>query len=149
MLLNSLLVVGSILLLAQIVMLWRFTHVVGTIRRYEERLGHLGDTMTLLTETTETGFRAMALEIERLAASEAAKAPQAPLVRPSSTRIASAARRGRSIQQIAADEQVSEGEVRLRLHLTEQGRAPKTTAAPKAAKPRTKRERQHGEMRAD
>lgn len=146
MLLNSLLAVGSILLLAQIIMLWRFTHVVGTIRRYEERLGHLGDTMTLLTETTETGFRAMALEIERLAASEAAKAPP---VRPSSTRIANAARRGRSIQQIAADEQVSEGEVRLRLHLTEQGRAPKTTAAPKAAKPRTKRERQHGEMRAD
>ena len=53
MLLNSLLAAGSILLLAQIVMLWRLSHVTGTIRRYEERLGHLGDTMTLLTETTE------------------------------------------------------------------------------------------------
>jgi hypothetical protein len=144
MLLNSLLVAGSILLLAQIVMLWRFSHVMGTIRRYEERLGHLGDTMTLLTETTESGFRAMALEIERLATADA----QRHVVRPSSTRIASAARRGRSIQQIAADEQVSEGEVRLRLHLNDQGRTAKA-AAPKAAKPRAKREREHGHVRAD
>ena len=145
MLLNSLLVAGSILLLAQIVMLWRFSHVMGTIRRYEERLGHLGDTMTLLTETTEAGFRAMALEIERLATADA----QRNAVRPSSTRIASAARRGRSIQQIAADEQVSEGEVRLRLHLNDQARTAKTTAPKAAAKPRAKREREHGHVRAD
>lgn len=145
MLLNSLLAAGSILLLAQIVMLWRLSHVTGTIRRYEERLGHLGDTMTLLTETTEAGFRAMALEIERLATADA----QRNAVRPSSTRIASAARRGRSVQQIAADEQVSEGEVRLRLHLNDQARTAKATAPKAAAKPRAKREREHGHVRAD
>ena len=77
MLLNALLVVGAVLLLAQVVMLWRFTHVVGTIRRYEARLGHVGDTMTLLTETLETGFRAMALEIERLASADAPRADSA------------------------------------------------------------------------
>lgn len=137
MLLNALLVVGSILVLAQIVMLWRFTHVVGTIHRFEARLGHVGDTMTLLTETTETGFRAMALEIERLASAESTR----PDPRASATRMTTAARRGRSIPQIAADEDVSEGEVRLRLHLSDQARATKATAskAAKTPKPRTTR----------
>ncbi len=145
MLLNVLLIVGSTLLLAQVVMLWRFTHVVGTIRRYEARLGHVSDTMTLLTETTETGFRAMAVEIERLASAEAPRAD----ARASATRMATAARRGRSIPQIAADEKVSEGEVRLRLHLSDQARATKAAKAVKPPKPRTTRERDHGEMRAD
>lgn len=145
MLLNGLLIAGSVLLLAQILMLRRFTHVVGTIRRYEERLGHMGDTMTLLTETIETGFRAMAVEIERLAAAESPRAD----ARTRATRMATAARRGRSVQQIAAEEHVSEGEVRLRLHLSEQARATKAAKSMKTPEPRAKREPDHGEMRAD
>jgi len=161
MLLNSLLAAGSILLIVQIVMLWRFTHVTGTIRRHEARLGHLCDTMTLLTETTESGFRAVAMEIDRLATPAAPR----PAPRPTATRIATAARRGRSVQQIAAEEQVSEGEVRLRLHMNEQARAKanaaRTTKAARGAnapQPSTPahasssmstKDRSHGDLFAD
>jgi hypothetical protein len=55
------------------------------------------------------------VEINRLAAAkdESRPRPRAATQR----RMATASRRGRSVQDIAADEQVSEGEVRLRLQL--------------------------------
>jgi DNA-directed RNA polymerase specialized sigma24 family protein len=90
-----------------------------TMRAVESRLTQLTAGIALLTDTTEGGLRDVAIEVGRLA-------PEAPAVRPrpraaSQRRIASAARRGRSVQEIAAIEDVSEGEVRLRLNLASQG----------------------------
>jgi hypothetical protein len=104
-------------------------------RDMNARVTHLGEAMGLLTETTETGFRALAAEVERLG-----RGPDSSRDPAASARMTNAARRGRSAQEIAADERVSEGEVRLRLHLAEQARTPVDTpdaASPKARKVRT------------
>ena len=99
----------------QAALLWRLVRLGRDLRTYDARLAHLSDALSLLTETTEASFRAVALEVERLAASESSLAAN----RASTRRVAAAARRGRSVQEIAATEKVSEGEVRLRLHLAE------------------------------
>lgn len=101
--------------LLQATLLWRLLRLGRDLRAYDERFGHLSDAVSLLTETTEASFRAVALEVERLAATGASRASG----RTSTRRVAAAARRGRSVQEIAAAEKVSEGEVRLRLHLAE------------------------------
>jgi len=86
------------------------------------RLAKLGDRMaqltagiSLLTDTVEGGLRDVAQEIERLAAAKAAPKPKARAA--TQRRVSTAARRGRSVQDIAAKEQMSESEVRLRLQL--------------------------------
>lgn len=105
----TLIVVG----LVQILLSWKLLEGLYQVRRADDRLSHLADALGLLTETNEAGFRAMALEVGRLGESRALK----DTPRPSTRRLATAARRGRSIEEIAAAEQVSEGEVRLRLHM--------------------------------
>src|SRR6185295_19202775 len=83
--------------------------------RLEERLGHLLAGISLLTDTTEGGLRDVALEVSR-ASSPAAK----PRTRAATARrISGAVKRGRTVREIAANEQLSEGEVRLRLQLNE------------------------------
>ena len=82
------------------------------IGRLEERVSHLTAGVSLLANTTEEGLRGIALEIARLAGTSEPKA------RPQSTarqRISSAAGHGQSVQDIAASEQISEGEVLLHL----------------------------------
>jgi hypothetical protein len=86
------------------------------LARLDDRLAHLTAAISLLTDTTEGGLRDVAREVERQAA-----APT-PAARPKTRaatqrRVASAARRGRSVREIAASEAMSEGEVRLRLQL--------------------------------
>ena len=110
--------VAGVLLLVQIGFAWRLLHLARVVSRYEEKIAHLSDGLSLLTETSEAGFRAMAIEIERLA-SRGSPRRQA---RTSTARLAASARRGRTAQEIAAAEQISEGEVRLRLHLAEPAR---------------------------
>jgi hypothetical protein len=87
------------------------------IERLNDRVFHLVAGLSLLTDTTEGGLRDIAVEIARTAASPA-PAPR-PARAATQRRIATAARRGRSVEQIAAAEKVSEGEVRLRLELSE------------------------------
>jgi hypothetical protein len=112
--------------------LWRLLGAVGVVQRMDEKLAHFGDALTLLTETAEGGFRAIASELDRTG--QPIGAPKKPLVRPTSARMTAAVKRGRSVEEIASTEQVSEGEVRLRLHLAKQA------AQAKAA--RAKRDRQ-------
>lgn len=50
----------------QIYLLWRLLAAFGVLRRFEERLGHYGDALSLLTETSETGFDSVTRELERL-----------------------------------------------------------------------------------
>ena len=100
--------------------------VTRRLGRFDQRLAHLTDALSLLTETAEVGFRANAAEIGRLG--ERAPAERDPSLT-ATGRVTRAVRRGRSVQQIAADEQMSEGEVRLRLHLADWPASPPLSAA--------------------
>jgi hypothetical protein len=84
------------------------------IERLDERLTHLHAGLSLLTNTTEDGLRGVALEVARLAGAAETKPAAVVSAR---QRIAAAAVHGRSVQDIAATEQVSEGEVLLHLLL--------------------------------
>jgi hypothetical protein len=84
------------------------------IARLEERLTHLTAGVSMLTNTTEEGLRGVALEIARLTRVADARPAAVTNTR---ERIASAAVQGRSVQDIASTEQVSEGEVLLHLLL--------------------------------
>lgn len=112
---------------------WQVRVQQRAIERVGERLGQLLTGLSILTDTTESGLHDLALEIERTAA-VMTKPPRAVAAR----RISGAARRGHSVQDIAAAEQVSEGEVRLQLALAR--KAPRSRKAavtePAAAAPR-------------
>ena len=84
------------------------------VERLDERLTHLHAGLSLLTNTTEDGLRGVALEVARLAGAAETKPAAVVSAR---QRIAAAAVHGRSVQDIAATEQVSEGEVLLHLLL--------------------------------
>jgi hypothetical protein len=101
---------------AQAWLLWRLSRMVAASARLEQKVGHLGDALSILTETSEAGFKAMADELTRraVAAPTPASRSKTPIAR-----LKAAARRGTSIADIAAAEHMSEGEVRLRLHLAE------------------------------
>ncbi len=91
----------------------------------ELRIARLQEGVNLLTDTIETGFRQVASEVQRLAAhTPAASAVVAS--RPTAVRLRAATRRGRTITEIAAAEQVSEGEVRLRLSMADAGASGRT-----------------------
>ena len=84
------------------------------LARLDERITHLTAGVSLLANTTEDGLRGIATEVTRLAGATEQKPPAQTGVR---QRIATAAGHGRSVQDIAASEQVSEGEVLLHLLL--------------------------------
>ena len=110
-------IVGGLILLClvQASLLFRVLRAVGAVERTEDRLSHYSGALALLTETTESGFRALALELGRVGKSAAPAAP-----RVTNTRVVRQVRRGRSVAEIASSEDVSEGEIRLRVHLAEQ-----------------------------
>ena len=87
------------------------------LARLDERLAHLSAGISLLTDTAEGGLRDVALEIERLAGING-KASKPKARAAAQKRVSTAARRGKSVQDIAAKEQMSEGEVRLRLQMS-------------------------------
>jgi hypothetical protein len=104
---------ATLVLLGGIV--WVHVQMQAAIDRVDDRMAHLLAGVSLLTDTTEGALRDVAAEITRLAAVRDAKRPGARAA--TQRRVAGAARRGRTVQDIAASEQVSEGEVRLRLQL--------------------------------
>ena len=110
----GLMVVGGATLLILAAMVWMHVQHQAAIERIDDRMAHLVAGVSLLTDTTEGALRDVAGEINRLATGERPSArPRAAAQR----RIAGAARRGTTVQDIAASEQISEGEVRLRLQL--------------------------------
>jgi hypothetical protein len=137
MLTNVLVGLGVITVL-QAALLRRCARALGRLRPLEVRLTQVGDAVALLTDTTESAFRAVATEISQR--------PAAPGRRTAvqTARVARAAKKGRSIADIAAAEKMAEGEVRLRLHMANDTPA---SAPVKARKPR--RERTHGTVRLD
>jgi hypothetical protein len=103
------------MLLIQGVLAWRLVAAQRALDRVQARLTNHGEALSLLTDTSENGFGAIARELERLASPEVK-----PARRASARRVATAARKGQSITDIAAAEQVSEGEIQLRLAMAGQ-----------------------------
>ncbi len=106
-------VIGMVCTL-QLVMLWRLTMGMRSVARVHARLSHFGEALALLTDTTEAGLSALAGEIDRPARR---RAPRASARNPRTRRIVTALARGRSIDDVAADEGLSTSEVRLHLDL--------------------------------
>lgn len=94
---------------------WSHVQQQAAIDRLDDRIAHLMAGVSLLTDTTEGALRDVATEIGRLAAVTGGTRARAGSA--GQRRIAGAARRGQTIQDIAASEQMSEGEVRLHLQL--------------------------------
>ncbi len=150
----------SLVAVLQALLLFRVFRVVAAVDSAEDRLAHFSGALALLTETTEEGFRSLALEVARVgkpagpgstreagarkkkelfaAPAVAALAHERP--RPTTGRLVRAARNGRTVPEIAADEQLSEGEVRLRLSLAD--------ASPRPRVREKKNGESHGAMRA-
>jgi hypothetical protein len=106
---------GAALLAAQLLLTVFLMKALRRIPPLEDRLGQLSSALSLLTETSEAGFGAVAAEVERLNL----RPPRRTEGATTTTRVVKAARRGESIEEIAAAEHVSESEVRLRLHFAE------------------------------
>jgi hypothetical protein len=135
------LVMTSVLVLSTGVILLVAARLVRALRHtveLEQRVARLQEGLNLLTDTTETGFRQVATELERLAAPGGQpvvhQPTPAPAARPTAARLRAATRRGRSVKEIAATEQVSEGEVRLRLSLADAGASGRTRKMPEGGR---------------
>jgi len=108
---------GGVMLLLQmtgLIVMWLQRR---RVRSLDGRVAHLSAAMALLTDTLEGGMHDVAREVARLA--NQPSAPMATSVPRNRTttqrRVRGAAKRGHSVREIAAAEQMSEGEVRLML----------------------------------
>ena len=130
---------GTLVLLTGVILLVavRLVRALRHTVELEQRIGRLQEGLNLLTDTTEAGFRQVATEVERLSTVVAAPAlaPVSPTPRPTAARLRAAARRGRTVKELAAAEQVSEGEIRLRLSLADAGAARTRKATEKGHAP--------------
>lgn len=134
--LEPVVMVSSLLLLmTQIALCYALLRALGRLGPMADRVAQFSDALSLLAETTETGFRSTALELQRIRM-KSERVGDFPNTT-TTARVAAAARRGRSLPEIAAKERISEGEVRLRLSMSEQAKAaekasPARKPAPKA-----------------
>lgn len=99
----------------------RLMQALRVIVRLELHVTRLQEGINLLTDTVELGFRQTATELERVSTLAQGLRPPAPPARATTARVKAASARGRSVREIATQEQVSEGEVRLRLTLADAG----------------------------
>jgi hypothetical protein len=105
------LVAVALLLQAACVLWWHGTRV----KRLDARVAQLSAALALLTDTVEAGFQ----DVLKQTAPAAEKRPVVPSRAANARRrIRSAAKRGKPVEQIAAAEQLSEGEVRLMLQMS-------------------------------
>jgi hypothetical protein len=107
--------------------LWRVRRLLKTLPHIQDRLGTLSNSVALLTDTTESCFKAVAMQMQFMQASAARPAArrtaagvEPPLETPSAKkakqrRVVGAARRGEALAAIAAREDLAETEVALRL----------------------------------
>ena len=129
---SALVIVGVL----ELGLFWWMARGLRNQRGLEERVNHLADAVSLLTETTETGFRAAASEIGRLAGGlETPRRPE-PARRPAGARATGARARGKSVEQVAAGERMSEGEAHLRARLRETAAEAGAAKASARRKPR-------------
>jgi hypothetical protein len=95
--------------------IWTHVQQQAAIDRIDDRIAHLVAGVSLLTDTTEGALRDIATEIGRLSAVSEGARPRTGTA--GQRRVATASRRGHTIQDIASMEEMSEGEVRLHLQL--------------------------------
>ena len=81
----------------------------------EGRVANLVAGVSLLTDTAESGLHDVTAEVARLSSAPSTRSRSRTTAH---GRIAGAAKRGRSVREIAAAEQISEGEVKLRLRMS-------------------------------
>ncbi len=82
-----------------------------SVATVEARVRQLADALALLTDTTQAGLASVAAELEH------GRRPRPTTRAATSRRIAHAVERGRTVRDVAAQEQVSESEIRLHLGL--------------------------------
>ena len=116
--------------------LWRVRRALAALLPLEERVTRLNYSLGLLVDTTQGCFDALAAQVATqgaqrhepvqmpAAAPAAAPAPAVTASRPATAnrqqrqrRVVGAAKRGRTVAQIAAEEAVAEGEVALRVQM--------------------------------
>ncbi|MGE3957528.1 MAG: hypothetical protein AB7H96_12480 [Vicinamibacterales bacterium] len=97
----------------QLVLLVRLARRVTGAERMHERLSHFAEALTLLTDTTEQGLANVAASLNAFGQKTATRSTTKATTR----RIVSAAKKGRSVSAIAAQESMSESEIRLHLEL--------------------------------
>ena len=109
--------------------LWRVRRMLKVVAVIQDRVNTLTNSVALLTDTTESCFRAISMQMQFLQSSNgrpAARRP-APVAEPpvettssrkaKQRRVVGAARRGEALAAIAAREDLAETEVALRLHV--------------------------------
>lgn len=104
----------AVLGLLQLALLWKVARSTRAAADATARVAQLTSALELLTDTTEEGFVNVAAELGRLGAKPL---PPAASRRATTKRIAAAVKRGRSIEEIAIAESLSESEVRLHVGL--------------------------------
>jgi hypothetical protein len=104
----------AVVAVVEAIVIVRLSKALRAVARFGERIAHLTSALELLTDTTESGLANVATELERSATPRVARASRGATAR----RITGAARRGRSIEEIASTEGLSESEVRLHMQLT-------------------------------
>jgi hypothetical protein len=139
----------SAMVMAQTVLLWKAQRALARLHAIEARVDKFGDAIVLLTDTTESAFRAVATEMTRPPAAATRTATVCAVSNARTRRVARAAARGTSVEQIAAAEEVAESEVRLRLHMAKGIGAAKTWSKTGARKPRTTAGANRGTVRLD
>jgi len=118
------LVIGAaaIAALVEIVSVWRVVRMGRTLRRIDERVGRFAHSIELLTGTTEGCFNAIAEQLEALVPVPVPPAELTPVAPPerrtvSPKRARAAGRRGLAAKPVAVEEEVSDAEFALRMHL--------------------------------
>jgi DNA-binding NarL/FixJ family response regulator len=112
---NNQLVIPATVLIAMAVWAWALhMRQQRRVDALEGRVANLLAGVALLTDTAECGLRDVTAEVARLNGSTARPRSRTTTQR----RIAGAVKRGQSVQAIAAAEQISEGEVKLRLSMS-------------------------------
>ena len=110
--------------------LWRVRRLLAVVPMVQERLETLSHSVSLLADTTESCFKALAMQLQYLQSQNvpAAPAPGRPTApgvpqtdaqvrKARQRRVVGAARRGEALEAIAASEDLAETEVALRLHV--------------------------------
>ena len=97
----------------QLVLLVRLARRVTGAERTNERLAHFAEALTLLTDTTEQGLANVAAGLTAFGT----KTTTRGTTKATTKRIAAAVRKGTPVASIAAEEAMSESEIRLHLEL--------------------------------
>lgn len=92
---------------------------VRKVSKVADRVANLGAALALLTDTTEAGFTSVAAELERVGTLK--RSATTATRRATAKRITTAAKNGRTLEEIASSEALSESEVRLHLQLATDG----------------------------